>query len=218
MHPDFQTLRLKMVDGQLRTTDVTNHEVLSAFLSVPREQFVGEAQRELAYLDDDLPIAPNRFMMEPSPLAKLLQLANVKSTDKMLIVGSGTGYSAAVCAQIATLVVALECDESLLAQGKANLAALNITNVDAVSGALPGGASSKGPFDVILVEGAVAAVPAILIDQLADEGRLVVVEGHGSTGVAKCYIKSGKSASASRGFNIAVKPLPGFEAPVTFVF
>jgi protein-L-isoaspartate(D-aspartate) O-methyltransferase len=218
MHPDFQALRVKMVDGQLRTTDVTNHEILSAFLSVPREQFVSQAQRELAYLDDDLLIAPNRYMMEPSPLAKLLQLALVKSTDKMLIVGSGNGYSTAVCAQIAATVVALESDEGLVAQGKANLAAMNIPNVESVSGALQNGASSKGPFDVILIEGAVGAVPAALTDQLADAGRLVVVEGQGSTGVAKCYVKSGKSVSASRGFNIAVKPLPGFESPATFVF
>lgn len=218
MHPDFQTLRLKMVDGQLRTTDVTNHEILSAFLSVPREHFVNTAQRELAYLDDDLQIAPNRYMMEPSPLAKLLQLALIKPSDKMLIIGSGTGYSSAVAAQFTAQIVALEADESLTAQAKANVAELKVTNVECVTGPLQAGVASKAPFDVILVEGAVAAVPAALFGQLADGGRLVAVEGQGLTGVANCYVKSGTVNSPARAFNLAVKPLPGFEAPAKFVF
>jgi protein-L-isoaspartate(D-aspartate) O-methyltransferase len=218
MHPDFQTLRVKMVDGQLRTTDVTNNGLLTAFLSVPRELFVGAAHRDLAYLDDDIQIAPGRYLMEPSPLAKLLQLADIQLTDKVLIVGAGTGYSAAVVANIAAHVVALESDETLSGLAKDNIANLKYPNVDHMSGPLEHGATTKAPYDVILVEGAVDTVPAALIDQLAEGGRLVVVEGQGLSGVAKCHIKSGKTASASRGFNIAVKPLPGFQRAPAFSF
>ena len=218
MHADFQTLRVKMVDGQLRTTDVTNHEILSAFLSVPRELFVGQTHRELAYLDDDIQIAPGRYLMEPSPLAKLLQLADIRSGDKVLIIGAGSGYSAAVISSIAAHIVALESNEDLLNIAKDNIAALQKTNVDFASGPLPSGLPSKAPYNVILIEGALPAVPTALIDQLTHGGRLVAVEGQGLMGVAKCYVKCGKTASASRGFNLAVKPLPGFEAPPVFSF
>ncbi len=218
MHPDFQTLRVKMVDGQLRTTDVTSHEVLSAFLSVPRELFVGSAHRDLAYLDDDIQIAPGRYIMEPSPLAKLMQLADIQPSDKVLIVGAGSGYSAAVMSNIAAHVVALESDEPLVILARDNMANLKIANVELISGPLQQGAPSKAPYDVVLVEGSVDVVPAALIEQLANGGRLVAVEGRGLTGVAKCYVKSGKTASASRGFNLAVKPLPGFQATPAFSF
>jgi protein-L-isoaspartate(D-aspartate) O-methyltransferase len=218
MHPDFQTLRVKMVDGQLRTTDVTSHEIISAFLTVPRELFVGGANADLAYLDDDIQIAPNRYMMEPSPLAKLMQLAEIRSTDKVLIVGAGSGYGVAVAARIAGHVVALENDDTLFGLAKDNLANLGIANVDHVSGPLQIGAPGKGPFDVILIEGAVDSVPAALTDQLADGGRLVVVQGQGLGGVAYCHRKSGKTTSASRGFNLSVKPLPGFQAAPVFSF
>jgi protein-L-isoaspartate(D-aspartate) O-methyltransferase len=217
-HPDFQAQRVKMVDGQLRTTDVTNHELLSAFLSVPRELFVGEGRQELAYLDDDIQIAPGRFIMEPSPLAKMMQLAAINETDSVLIIGAGTGYSAAIASKLAAKVVALESDQSLAQRAEANLAALNVSNVDVVCSELTQGAASKGPFDVILLEGAISSMPAALFEQLSDNGRLVVVEGLGLTGVAKCYVKSGKSTSASRGFNLAVKPLPGFQSTPVFSF
>jgi protein-L-isoaspartate(D-aspartate) O-methyltransferase len=217
-HPDFQTLRVKMVDGQLRTTDVTSHDVLSAFLAIPREIFVRDERRELAYLDDDIQIAPGRYMMEPSPLAKLLQLANISATDKVLIIGSASGYSAAVVANIAVHVVALESDDALVSQAKANMSALNIMNVECMCGPLQSGAPSYGPFNVVLIEGAVGAVPATLMDQLTSGGRLVAVEGQGLTGIAQCYLKSGNATSASRGFNLAVKPLPGFESAPVFSF
>jgi protein-L-isoaspartate(D-aspartate) O-methyltransferase len=218
MQTDFRILRVKMVDGQLRTTDVTNHKILLAFLTVPRELFVADAHRDLAYLDNDIQIAPGRYLMEPSPLAKLLQLAAIKSSDKVLIVGSSTGYSAAIVSQIAAQVVALESDDGLSVQAKSHLAALNISNVTLVSGLLQAGASSNAPYDLIVVEGAISAVPATLIDQLSNGGRLVVVEGQGLTGVAKHYVKAGKTATASRGFNLSVKPLPGFEQAASFVF
>ncbi len=217
-HPDFQAQRVKMVDGQLRTTDVTNHELLSAFLAVPRELFVGEARADLAYLDDDLEIAPGRFIMEPSPLAKLMQLAAIKEIDSVLIIGAGTGYSAAIASKLASKVVALDSDQSLVERAQANLAALNVSNVDVVCSDLTQGAPSKGPFDVIFVEGAVSSVPQSLLDQMSDNARLVAVEGQGLTGVAKCYVKSGKTTSASRGFNLAVKPLPGFQSTSVFSF
>ncbi len=213
---DFQARRVKMVDGQLRTTDVTSHPVLDAFLAVPRESYVSDAKRELAYFDMEIAVAPGRYLMEPSPLAKLIQLADVQSTDRVLDIGTATGYGAAVLSSIGATIVALESNAELADTAKANLAATNIANVEVMTGALTAGATSKGPFNVILIEGAVSQVPKALFDQLADGGRLVAVEGEGLSGVARLYVKSGQIVSGRRGFNLSVKPLPGFELAPQF--
>lgn len=213
---DFQARRVKMVDGQLRTTDVTSHAVLDSFLAVPRESYVSDAKRELAYLDMEIAVAPGRYLMEPSPLAKLIQLADVQPTDRVLDIGTATGYSAAILANIGATIVALESDGELADTAKANLAAANITNVEIVTGPLTEGAASKSLFNVILIEGAVAQVPKVLFDQLTDGGRLVAVEGEGLSGVARLYVKTGQIVSGRRGFNLSVKPLPGFELAPQF--
>ena len=213
---DFQARRVKMVDGQLRTTDVTSHPVLDSFLAVPRESYVSDAKRELAYFDMEIAVAPGRYLMEPSPLAKLIQLADIKSTDRVLDIGTATGYSAAILSNIGATIVALESNGELGDTAKANLAAANITNVEVVTGPLKAGAASKGPFNVILIEGAVGEVPKALFDQLADGGRLVAVEGEGLSGVARLYVKTGQIVSGRRGFNLSVKPLPGFELAPQF--
>src|SRR5262245_25256377 len=108
MSADFAELRTKMVDGQLRTTDVTDPAILDAMLSIPREAFVDEKRRQLAYVDADTEIAPGRYLMEASPFAKLLQLAGIAASDRVLDVGAGTGYGAAVLSRLAASVVALE--------------------------------------------------------------------------------------------------------------
>ncbi len=215
---EFEALRIKMVDGQLRTTDVTSHPVLEAFLAVPREQFVADAHKDLAYLDADISLGNGRYLMEPSPLGKLVQLAEIKPSDRVLDIGCATGYSAAILSHIAASVVAVEEDASLAERAKTNLAALGLANVELMPGSLSAGAAAKGPFNVILVGGAVDSVPQALLDQLADGGRLVAVEGEGLTGVARVHVRSGKNISARRGFNLSVKQLPGFRAAEVFAF
>jgi protein-L-isoaspartate(D-aspartate) O-methyltransferase len=215
-HAAFDALRVKMVDGQLRTTDVTGHAILDAFLAVPRELFVPDAKKNLAYLDADIALGNGRFLMEPSPLAKLIQLAEVKSTDTVLVIGCATGYSAAILSHLAAKVVAVEEDSELFETAKANIATLSCANVECISGSFASGAASKGPFHVIIIEGAVDSVPSALLAQLADGGRLAAVEGEGLSGVASAYVKSGKTVSARRGFNLSVKPLPGFRAAPVF--
>lgn len=220
---DFERLRAKMVDGQLRTTDVNNVPLLDAFMSVPREAFVAARLKPLAYIDEDLEITSSssqkrRFLMEPSPFAKLLQLADIGPTDLVLDVGATTGYSAAILSRIAGSVIALEDDAALADAATAHLAELGFDNVAVVQGALPAGYASEAPYDVIVIEGAVDEVPQALFDQIKDGGRLVVVEGHGNAGVATLYVKQGDVVSARRGFNAAVKPLPGFQKEPAFEF
>jgi len=207
-----------MVDGQVRTTDVTDPAILAAMLAIPREAFVDEGRRPLAYIDEDIEIAPGRYLMEPSPFAKLVQLAAIRPGETVLDVGAGTGYSSAVLSQLAGRVVALESDAALADRARAALAALAIDNVAVVTGPLRGGHAEAAPYDVILLEGAVEVLPDALFAALRDGGRLVAVEGRGNAGVARLYLKSGGTVTGRRAFNAAVKPLPGFERTPAFVF
>ncbi|MBD0416568.1 protein-L-isoaspartate O-methyltransferase family protein [Oryzicola mucosus] len=223
MDIDFSALRVKMVDGQVRTTDVTNLKLLDALLTVPREEFVEPAQRQLAYIDEDLRYLvaggeQPRYLMEASPFAKLVQLAEIGPNDFILDVGCGTGYSSAVFSRFASSVVALESDPVLAEKAAAKLAALGYDNVAVVQGDLNAGYAKQGPYDVIFLEGSVGQVPAALLGQLRDGGRLVAVEGQGNAGIARLYVKSGDVVTARRGFNAAIKPLPGFERAPEFHF
>jgi len=223
MAVDFAQLRQKMVDNQIRTVDVTRLSVLEAFLRVPREDFVPPERREFAYLDGDIELlSPQgghpRYLMEPAPLARLLQLADIAPEDRVLDVGATTGYTAALLGHLGGLVVAVESEESLVKQAKAALAARDDTNIHLVHGSLQDGCDEKAPYDVILIEGAVDFVPDCLFAQLGENGRLVVVEGHGNLGVARLYVKTGGVVSARQAFNLAVKPLGAFLKKTEFVF
>jgi protein-L-isoaspartate(D-aspartate) O-methyltransferase len=214
---DFQAQRVKMVDGQLRTTDVTGHALLNAFLEVPREMFVPEGKRELAYVDADIEVAPGRFLMEASPLAKLISLAEVKSTDKVLLVGCDTGYAVAVLSKVAARVVAIDSNAELAAEASQNLSALDMANVEIVTASLEGGYSKSGPYDVILFGGSAESIPSGMYSQLSDGGRLAVVETKGALGAARLYVKRGADVSGRFGFNAMVRPLPGFAKQPEFV-
>lgn len=221
---DYAAQRLKMVDGQLRTTDVTNVAVLDAMLTMPREEFVPANRRQLAYIDEDIEIAPAtaeapaRYLMEPSPFGKLLQLAEIGKNDVVLDVGVGTGYSSAILSKIAGSVIALESDADLAVSATRTLASLGADNVAVVEGPLEEGHPAEAPFDVIIVEGAVDEMPESLFAQLSEGGRLVAVVGHGNTGKAMVFLKENGIVAQRRGFNCAIKPLAAFRKAPSFQF
>lgn len=220
---NFEAARIKMVDNQIRTTDVTSHAVLSAFLSVPREEFVPAGMKPLAYIDTDIelpaePAGGRRYLMEPSPLAKLLQLAGISKGDKVLEVGCGTGYASAILSQLAASVVALESDAKLASEATATLARLGYSNVSVAGGDLEKGHAADAPYDVIFVHGAVETIPASLLSQLNDGGRLVAVVGLGNASQAQLFLHENGRTSERLAFNTAVKPLPGFRITREFVF
>lgn len=225
MGMDFDTARIKMVDNQVRPMDVTSHAVLRAFLSVPRERFVPSHVKALAYIDNDIEIAPGgsaaaapRSMMQAAPLARLVQLAEIGPDDVVLEIGAGTGYGSAILSMLASSVVALECDEELASRAADTLSELGYDNVAVVTGALQDGYAPEAPYDVIVVNGSVEVLPEALFDQLRDGGRLVAVKGVGHAARAAIYLREGKNIAARAVFNLAVPPLPGFEREETFVF
>lgn len=221
---DFETARNKMVDCQIRTTDVTSYSVLTAFLTVPREAFVEPRLKALAYLDSDIEVCPakvgepGRYLMEASPLAKLIQLAAITKDELVLEVGTGTGYVAAILSLLAGSVVALESDEALAGKAKETLDALGYANVSVVTGELEKGFASEAPYDLIFINGAVEQVPESLLSQLREGGRLVAVVGYGNAARAKVFTRDSGANSETSYFNASVKPLPGFRTLREFSF
>jgi protein-L-isoaspartate(D-aspartate) O-methyltransferase len=221
---DFSVARTRMIDSQLRTEAVTDFDILAVMGRVPREAFVPVALQPLAYLDDDIQIKAAaaggvaRFLMEPAPFARLLQLAEITSADRILDVGIGTGYSAAVLAGLGKSVVGLESDSDLATEARGKFASLAVENVKVVTGPLDAGYAVEGPFDVIVVEGATEIVPASLFNQLREGGRMVAVVGYGRSGMATLFTKSDGQIGRRAAFNADVRPLPAFRKAPAFVF
>jgi protein-L-isoaspartate(D-aspartate) O-methyltransferase len=214
---DFATARRTMVDGQIRTYDVTDQALLTAFLSVPRERFIAPAQAGIAYLDADIAVGKQgRRLLKPMVLAKLLQAAGIGAGDRVLDVGCATGYAAAVIAQLADKVVALEEEPALVDEARRNLA--GIAQVSVVSGPLAAGAAAQGPYDVILLSGTAEIVPPALLSLLRDGGRLVGIVGKGPASKAMLFRSVGGEISGRTIFDAAGSPLPGLAKPPEFVF
>ena len=216
---DFATARSNMIESQLRTNKVTDAGVLEAFGAIPRERFLPEARAGVAYVDEDLEVAPGRFLMEPMVLARLLQAAQVQSSDVVLDVGCATGYSSAVLARLAGTVVALESDATLGEQANETLQELDIDNAVVVAGELTEGYQKQAPYNVILLGGAVAEVPEAILSQLAEGGRLVtVLAPQAHLGQAVLIRNSAGVASRRVLFDASVRQLPGFAQVPRFVF
>jgi protein-L-isoaspartate(D-aspartate) O-methyltransferase len=208
---DFRLARRAMVDNQLRPEGVTDRGVLAAMGSVERERFVPESTRALAYFDRPLRLAGGRAMMPPAALGRLLSELGPKPGERALIVGSGTGYSAALLKEIGLNVVALESDETLAAAGLA-------AGIETASGELAKGWPKDAPYDLILLEGAVEEIPSALVKQLRDGGRLAgAIVDRGVTRLA-IGIVSGGSLGLRTLVDADVETLPGFERPRAFTF
>ena len=215
---DFATARRHMVDGQVRTADVTDLRILAAMLEIPRENFVPSDADGLAYLDLDLAIgaAGARRLLKPMVLAKLIHAADVASSDRVLDVGCGTGYAAAILSRIAGQVITLEQDSGLAQTARAALASQS--NVNVVSGPLIAGWPQGAPYDLILLEGATEIAPHTFLGQLKDGGRLVCVLGSGPAAKAMLYCRSGEELGGRPIFDAGAAVLPGFARAPVFAF
>lgn len=171
-----------MIDSQLKPCGVVSPRVVGAFFAVPRENYVAPSRRGLAYVDAPQALGGGREMLAPISLGRLIEEADPRPEDRVLIVGAATGYSAAVLTHLAGHVVALESDADLAAAARANLSPY--ANVRVIEGPLEAGAEDFGPFTLILIDGAVETLPADLIAQLAEGGRLLAILT-GSDGVSR---------------------------------
>src|SRR6185436_18627994 len=169
---DFALARRNMIDGQLRPNRVTNPQLLAVIADLPRERFLPPGLRSVAYADDDVPLGNGRYLMEPMVLARLIQMLQTQPDDKALVVASGTGYGSALLARLVKSVVAVESDAALAGSAEQTIKDLGIANVRRVAGKMEEGCAAEGPYDVILIEGAVPHVPAVILQQLAEGGRL----------------------------------------------
>jgi protein-L-isoaspartate(D-aspartate) O-methyltransferase len=226
---DFAKARATMVESQLRTNRVTDRRILAAFAALPRERFVPEDKRELAYSDGSLEVWPSlnggpaRFMPPPVMLARLIQLASIEAKDAVLDIGCATGYSTAVLARLARMVTAVESEPGLAAAARKNLQALKANNATVVDGSLVRGAPQAGPYDVILLNGSVPEVPETLLAQLKEGGRLCAIiaaghEGRPPQGKAYLFVKVDGETSGLPQFDANARALPSFAPSSSFAF
>jgi protein-L-isoaspartate(D-aspartate) O-methyltransferase len=221
---DFAAARRMMVDGQVRTSDVTDLRIVAAMVELPREGLVRAGNAVVAYLDFDIVVkeasagAPARRLLKPMVLAKMVQATEVGASDRVLDLGCATGYSSALLSRLAASVVALEEDEALARLARENLEAVGAANVTVSTGALTEGWPAAAPYDVIFVNGATEIAPHALARQLKAGGRLVAVVGRSPAGQAMLYRRVGGDISGWPIFDAAAPVLPGFAAPPAFVF
>ncbi len=215
---NFADARVNMVKSQLRPVRITDPGVLEAMIEAPREAFVPEDKQGVAYADDHLSIGAGRYMLSPLATAQLLQAARVREDDAVMVVGCGSGYSAALLSRMAGAVVAVEEDAGLASKAETLLTEQEASNVIVVRAALTEGHPEQAPYDVIVIDGAVTEVAPALLDQLADGGRLVAILSDGTTGRVALMNKVGGAVGRREIFDINVPTLSGFEAQPSFVF
>lgn len=219
----FSTARNHMINGQILTGNVLSGSVIHALASVTREQFVPSAFQGVAYVDEAIPLATDRTLMEPLVFARILETASLTRTDSVLIIGAGYGYSAAVASHLAANVVAIEEDATLFATAKPLLAAYQ--NVVLCHAPLVEGKTSGAPYDVIIIEGAIEQLPHTITDQLKEQGRLLTVEhisakGLTGAGLGKLveYKKLNNTLHKTILHDANVPLLTAFKKPNVFVF
>ena len=220
---DSAIQRKIMVDSQVRPNDVTDRRIPRAMLDVPREVFVPLARQQVAYMDGDLVVSkagtrPVRALLAPRTLAKLIQALDLDSDGLVLDIGPATGYSTAILAHMTRKVIGLECDAVLATKAEEALQTIGIANATVETGPLGDGVVRHGPYDGILIGGKVADVPAGLLDQLKDGGKLVAIVDDGGVGKAAVWQRYGMNFDRRTLFDAEAHALPGLERKAAFVF
>ena len=216
--PDYNKRRTMMVDTQVRPSDVTKFPIIDAMLSIPREIFVPDTSRETAYRDGPIDLGDSRSMLEPRTLAKMLDALDISLNDLVLDLGCGYGYSSAVIARMAEAVVAVEENEMLASDAETQLGSIGADNVAVVTGAIAEGAAKHGPYDAIVLQGAVERLPETLEDQLKEGGRIASIFMDGAMGTCRIGHKIDGRLSWRFAFNATAPILPGCQGAPSFQF
>ena len=213
---DYAARRTVMVDTQVRPSDVTKFPIIDAMLSVPREAFVPRDMREAAYVGENIDMGPGRVILEPRTLSKMLDALDIRGDDLVLDVGCTLGYSAAVIARMAEAVIAVEENAEMAAEAQGVLSENGADNVVIHEGPLDRGAPQHGPYDVIILQGAVAQLPETFIEQLKEGGRIACLFMEDALGVVRIGYKIDGQMTWRYAFNASAPILPGFEQQAAF--
>ncbi|HMB14008.1 MAG TPA: protein-L-isoaspartate O-methyltransferase [Roseovarius sp.] len=213
---DYAARRTMMVDTQVRPSDVTKFPIIDAMLSVPREAFVPDRLREAAYLGENIDLGEGRVILDPRTLAKMLDALDIEGDDLVLDIGPAHGYSSAVVARMAEAVVGVEADAALVEEAQRTLLEHGADNVIMQQGDLAAGAPDHGPYDAILVQGAVEHLPEAITDQLKEGGRMACLFIEGALGVVRMGYKIDGRLNWRYAFNAGAPVLPGFERHAAF--
>lgn len=213
---NFTARRTMMVDTQVRPSDVTKFPIIDAMLSVPREVYVPATMQEAAYIGENLDIAAGRVVLEPRTFGKMLDALMIDVDDVVLDIACGLGYSTAVLAQMCDFVVAVEDDDARASQAQETLSAQGVDNAAVMTGPLAEGSAKSGPYDIIMVQGAVHTVPDALLDQLREGGRIACIFAEGALGVVRIGLKIDGTVNWRFAFNAGAPVLTGFEKQVAF--
>jgi protein-L-isoaspartate(D-aspartate) O-methyltransferase len=214
--PDFTQLRTTMVDTQVRPSDVTKFPIIEAMLTVPRENFVPEEKRAVAYVGDHIDLGNGRVMLDPRILAKMLDALNIENDELVLDLGCGLGYSSAVIARMAQAVVAVEEDEALAEEAAKALVANGSDNVILETGPIAKGEPQHGPYDVVIVQGGVEEMPEDILSQVKEKGRICAIFIDGALGIVRIGYKIDGEITWRMVFNATAPVLPGFEKRAEF--
>lgn len=205
-----------MVDTQVRPSDVTKFPIIEAMLAVPREAFVPDAKREAAYVGENLDLGDGRTLLEPRTFAKMIDALEIETTDVILDIGCGLGYSTAILARLGEFVVGLEDDAARASDAQAILSEQGTDNAAVMDGVLAEGVAKSGPYDIIVLQGAVETVPTAIADQLREGGRIAAIFAEGALGVVRIGYKIDGVVNWRFAFNAGAPILTGFKKDVAF--
>ena len=213
---DYAARRITMVDTQVRPCDVTKFPVIDAMLRVERELFVPREKREAAYIGENVDLGDSRVVLDPRTLGKMLDYLNIQNDELVLDIGVGLGYSSALISRLSEAVVALEDEPGRMAEAEETLARVGADNVVLHCGALAEGAAQHGPYDVIMLQGAVENMPDNILEQLKDGGRIACIFNEEALGIVKIGHKLSGKVTWRFAFNAAAPVLTGFERHKAF--
>ena len=217
---DFKIARKNMVENQIRANKVTSLNVINAFLDVPREKFVPDALQEISYVDEDIQLSRNRFMMKPMILARLFQSLNLKGNENILHVGSNSGYGSAILSRMCSSVISLESDKKLFETSIHTFSNMGFDNVVPLHGSMENGVEKEAPFDIIFIEGSIETEPKSLFGQLNENGKLIAIirPANIKIGKARLFFKISNEIGLENLFDAQVSKLSIFKSKTKFSF
>lgn len=215
---DFAAARTAMVDCQVRPSDVTKYPIIDALLTVPREEYVPTALREIAYMGEHVALDEDRVLLDARTFAKMLDALNIQPSEVVLDIGAGLGYSTAVISKLCDFVVGLESISDLAQQGSQIFEDNGMGNAILTEGDLTKGAARQGPYDVMILQGAIEVFPDALLDQLKDGGRVCAIFSNEGASHCKIGRKSAGNLYWRNSFDAFAPTVSGFEAKQNFTF